>query len=82
MPLIDCHYTYSGIAQILGKIDDGRVEGTAVVGRASLARKNAELLPDIIDGYFGSISADYDFDLRRDTEVGEREGDVPLLLVF
>ncbi|OHV83657.1 hypothetical protein [Rhizobium sp. LCM 4573] len=81
MPLIDCHDTYSGIEKILGKIDDVRVEGTAVVGRASLARKHAELLPDIIDGYFGQISAGYDYDLRRDTELVEREGDVPLLLV-
>lgn len=81
MPLIDCHDTYSGIQKILGKIDDVRVEGTAVVGRASLARKHAELLPDIIDGYFGQISAGYDYDLRRDTELVEREGDVPLLLV-
>lgn len=81
MPLIDCHDTYSGIEKILGKIDDVRVEGEAVVGRASLARKHAALLPDIIDGYFGQISAGYDYDLRRDTEVVEREGDVPLLLV-
>ncbi len=81
MPLIDCHDTYSGIGKILGKIDDVRVEGDAVVGRASLARKHAELLPDIIDGYFGQISAGYDYDLRRDTELVEREGDVPLLLV-
>ncbi|MEE9983287.1 hypothetical protein [Agrobacterium pusense] len=64
MPLIDCHDTYSGIEKILGKIDDVRVEGDAVVGRASLARKHAELLPDIIDGYFGQISAGYDYDLR------------------
>lgn len=81
MPLIDCHDTYSGIEKILGKIDDVRVEGDAVVGRASLARKHAELLPDIIDGYFGQISAGYDYDLRRDTEIVEREGDVPLLVV-
>lgn len=81
MPLIDCHDTYSGIEKILGKIDDVRVEGAAVVGRASLARKHAELLPDIIDGYFGQISAGYDYDLRRDTELVEREGEVPLLLV-
>lgn len=59
MPLTDCHDTYSGIEKILGKIDDVRVEGDAVVGRASLARKHAELLPDIIDGYFGQISAGY-----------------------
>ncbi|WP_117195943.1 hypothetical protein [Rhizobium terrae] len=81
MPLVDCHDTYSGIGKILGKIDDVRVEGDAVVGRASLARKHANLLPDIIDGYFGQISAGYDYDLRRDAEVVEREGDVPLLLV-
>jgi hypothetical protein len=81
MPLIDCHDTYSGIEKILGKIDDVRVEGDAVVGRASLARKHAELLPDIIDGYFGQISAGYDYDLRRDTELVERDGDVPLLIV-
>lgn len=81
MPLIDCHDTYSGIEKILGKIDDVRVEGDAVVGRASLARKHANLLPDIIDGYFGQISAGYDYDLSRDTELVEREGDVPLLLV-
>lgn len=55
MPLNDCHDTYSGIAKILGKIDDVRVEGAAVVGRASLARKHAELLPDIIDGYTTSF---------------------------
>ncbi|MGO7273932.1 hypothetical protein ACCT18_01340 [Rhizobium ruizarguesonis] len=81
MPLVDCHDTYSGIGKILGKIDDVRVEGDAVVGRASLARKHADLLPDIIDGYFGQISAGYDYDLRRDTEIVEREGGVPLLLV-
>lgn len=81
MPLIDCHDTYSGIEKILGRIDDVRVEGDAVVGRASLARKHASLLADIADGYFGQISAGYDYDLRRDTELVEREGDVPLLLV-
>ncbi|MFK3962148.1 hypothetical protein ACI2KT_01040 [Ensifer adhaerens] len=81
MPLIDCHDTYSGIEKILGRIDDVRVEGDAVVGRASLARKHASLLADIADGYFGQISAGYDYDLRRDTELVEREGNVPLLLV-
>lgn len=81
MPLVDCHDTYSGIEKILGKIDDVRVEGDAVIGRASLSRKRADLLPDIIDGYFGQISAGYDYDLRRDAELIERAGDVPLLRV-
>jgi hypothetical protein len=82
MPLIDCHDTYSGIEKILGKIDDVRVEGQAVVGRASLSRKHAELLPDIIDGYYGNISAGYDYDLRNDTELVERVDMVPELRVL
>lgn len=81
MPLIDCHDTYSGIEKILGKIDDVRVEGDAVVGRASLARRRADLLADIADGYFGQISAGYDYDLRSDAELIERPGDVPMLRV-
>lgn len=81
MPLIDCHDTYSGIEKILGKIDDVRVEGDAVIGRASLARKHADLLADIADGYFGQISAGYDYDLRSDAELIERPGYVPMLRV-
>lgn len=81
MPLIDCHDTYSGIEKILGRIDDVRVEGDAVVGRASLARRRADLLADIADGYFGQISAGYDYDVRNDAELIERPGDVPLLRV-
>lgn len=81
MPLIDCHDTYSGIQKILGKVDDLRVEGQAVVGRAALARLHAELLPDIVEGFFGNISAGYDYDLKRDAVLIERPGEVPLLQV-
>ncbi|MDR6664022.1 hypothetical protein [Rhizobium sp. 1399] len=81
MPLIDCHDTYSGIAKILGKVDELRIEGDAIVGRASLARLHAELLPDIVDGFFGNISAGYDYDLKRDAVLIERPGEVPLLQV-
>ncbi len=81
MPLIDCHDTYTGISKILGKIDDLRVEGQSIVGRASLARLHAELLPDIVDGYFGNISAGYFHNPRTDAELIERAGDVPLLRV-
>lgn len=81
MPLLDCHDSYSGIDKILGKVDDVRVEAQTIVGRPSLAHRHADLLPDIIDGYLGNISAGYDYDIYDDTELQDRPDDVPLLLV-
>ncbi|MFT4163403.1 hypothetical protein [Shinella sp.] len=81
MPLLDCHDSYSGIDKILGKVDDVRIEAQTIVGRPSLAHRHADLLPDIIDGYLGNISAGYDYDIYDDTELQDRPNDVPLLLV-
>lgn len=81
MPFVDCHDTYTSIDKILGKVDDIRVEGTAIVGRVTLTRKRADLLPDIVDGFYGQISAGYFYD-DKDTELVEQpDGGMPLLLV-
>lgn len=81
MPFIDCHDTWTSIDKILGKIDGIRVEGQAVVGRVTLTRKRADLLADIADGFYGQISAGFNYDVRTDAELVERDGDVPLLIV-
>ncbi|MBY5873729.1 hypothetical protein HFN53_17060 [Rhizobium leguminosarum] len=81
MPFIDCHDTWTSIDKILGKVDAIRVEGQAVVGRVTLTRKRADLLADIADGFYGQISAGFNYDVRTDAELVEREGDVPLLIV-
>lgn len=50
-----------GISNILCKIDDVSFEGLAVVGKASLARKHAELRSNLIDRNFDRIRASDDF---------------------
>jgi len=81
MPFVDCHDTYSSIDKILGKVDDVRVDGQSVVGRTTLTRKRADLLQDIAEGFYGQISAGYDYSMD-DTELVEQpDGQMPLLLV-
>lgn len=78
MPLLDAH-DVSSTSKILGKVDDVRVDGEAVVARAILSRtamtERPELLADIEDGFFGQISAGYCVNAY---ELEERDGDVPL----
>jgi hypothetical protein len=59
MPLVDCHDTEGGLGKILGKVDDIRIEGTTVIGRAVLNTRNADLAADIAGGFYGQVSAGY-----------------------
>jgi len=81
MPFLDCHDDYSGIDKILGKIENIHIEGEAVIGRATLTRKRADLMEDIAEGFYGQISARFEYDIRSDAEFVEREGQRPLVLV-
>jgi len=75
MPLVDCHDTYSGVNQILGKVDDVRVVGAEVHGTAVLNSRNSDLITDINDGHYNQISAGYGV---NSYEIEHREGDIPV----
>ncbi|WP_428427314.1 hypothetical protein [Pararhizobium sp.] len=77
MSLCDGHDTGS-VDKVLGKVTDVRAEDKSIVARATLTRRRADLLEDIADGIYGQISAGY---TPLDTEIVERDGDVPLALV-
>ncbi|MGO7115580.1 hypothetical protein ACCS79_03610 [Rhizobium johnstonii] len=79
MPLLDSHDSYTGIAKILGRIDNVRPEITAevrqIVGDAVLPKSREALLSDVQDGFFTQISAGY---VVHEYELTERPGDVPI----
>ncbi len=78
MPLLDNHDTYSGLRAQIGRVDNVRIDGPTVVGTAVLSNKDAHLLADIQEGFFGQISAGY---CHLESELIERADDVPLLRV-
>jgi hypothetical protein len=80
MPFVDCHDTYTSIDKVLGKVDDVRVEGQSIVGRVTLTRKRADLLQDIADGFYGQISAGYDYDMADTELVANEDGSLTLLV--
>lgn len=82
MPLLDSHDNYTTIDKILGKVENIRVEGDLVVARATLTRKRRDLIEDIAEGFYGQISASFTYDIRKDAEFIEREGQRPLVRVF
>jgi hypothetical protein len=78
MPLVNNHDSYGDIrSTVLGRIDDIRIEGQTVVGRATLSNLHKDLGPDIAEGFLGNISATYYADQY---EIQDRAGDVPLAI--
>ncbi len=75
MPLVDCHQTYGGVRNVLGKVDDVRISGSEVHGTAVLNSRNSDLIADIQDGHFNQVSAGFEV---HHYEIEHREGDVPL----
>lgn len=78
MPLVDGHRTGDGIAAILGKVDNVRLEDGVIVGEAMFASSHEHLLKDVQRGFYrqGSIRAEI-----QDIEWVERPDDVPLVLI-
>lgn len=81
MPLVDGHDVYGGIKSILGKIDNVRIEGEAVVADAELNSRNGDLIGDIARGHYAQVSIGYDYDAGRDAVLEERDGNVPIVRV-
>lgn len=75
MPFLDSHNSYDGIGKILGRVDDVRAAGDAIVGTVVLRSAHAELMRDISEGFYGQVSAGF---CVNSYEIIEREGDVPL----
>ncbi|TAW65430.1 hypothetical protein ELI15_14140 [Rhizobium ruizarguesonis] len=78
MPLLDNHDTWSGLRSQIGRVDNVRMDGKAILGTGVLSNKDANLIVDIEEGFFGQVSAGY---RHLETELIERADDVPLLLV-
>lgn len=75
MPLVDCHQTFTGISQILGKVDDVRTVENEIHGTAVLNSRNSDLITDISNGHYAQISAGYGV---ISYEIDYRQGDVPI----
>lgn len=73
MPLVDAHNCY-GIDNILGEVNDVKVEGDAVVATVELNSRNADLIGDIARGHYAQVSVGYDSD-PSDCELVEAEGE-------
>jgi len=78
MPLVDSHDTWSGIAKILGKVDNVHVENDLLVGDAMLASAHEYLAKDIDRGFYRQGSLGYEI---LEAEFIERPEDVPLYFV-
>ncbi|MBY5329576.1 hypothetical protein [Rhizobium leguminosarum] len=78
MPLVDSHDTWSGIAKILGKVDNVHVENDLLVGDAMLASAHEYLTKDIDRGFYRQGSLGYEI---LEAEFVERPDDVPLYFV-
>lgn len=78
MPLVDSHDTWSGIAKILGKVDDVHVENDLLVGDAMLASAHEYLAKDIDRGFYRQGSLGYEI---LEADFIERPDDIPLYFV-
>lgn len=78
MPLVDSHDTWSGIAKILGKVDNVHVENDLLVGDAMLASAHEYLAKDIDRGFYRQGSLGYEI---LEADFIERADDVPLYFV-
>ena len=59
MPLLDSHDAHSSIDKILGRVENVRPDGAAIVATARLTSARKALLPDIAAGFYGQVSAGY-----------------------
>ena len=59
MPLIDGHDTNSGEAKVLGRMENIRAEGDAIVGTAVFRPTREALYYEVKAGFLGQISAGY-----------------------
>ncbi|WP_427145192.1 hypothetical protein [Rhizobium pisi] len=78
MPLVDSHDTWSGIAKILGKVDNVHVENDLLVGDAMLASAHEYLAKDIDRGFYRQGSLGYEI---LEADFIERPDDAPLYFV-
>ncbi len=78
MPLVDGHKTDGGIAAILGKVDNPRLEANQVVGDAMFASSHEHLLKDVQRGFYRQGSVGYDV---IEAELIERADDVPIFRI-
>ncbi len=59
MPLVDGHDTESGEAKVLGRVDNVRAEGDAIVGTAFFRPTRSDIYQDVKAGFLGQVSAGY-----------------------